>query len=393
MKNPHPGTGRHWRVPVGLIMLTSSVLLWPGTGMASPSCEIYPENPTVDSGGSLVFYAKTDDMRRWGKKYDWTFEEGSPGSSSWWWPWVSFDKAGGPWKVVLKVSDRRNEAECTTMVTVSGEEVEENASPSANANGPYSGTAGSAVSFSSAGSNDSDGSIVSRSWDFGDGSKSSQANPSHAYAVAGNYSVTLTVTDDDGASDSDTAAANIVAAPVPNVAPTANAGRDQTVTIAAGQTSIAVTLNGSGSSDSDGSIASYTWTGSPDPADVVSPTVNLSAGSHTFNLVVTDDDGANQRGGLGDHHRQPRTAREQGADGQRRTGPNGDHRRRPDQHRRDPERQRFQRLRRQHRQLHLDRLARIRRTWSAPPSTFRRAATPSIWSSPTTTAPTARRTR
>ena len=123
MKNPHPGTGRHWRVPVGLIMLTSSVLLWPGTGMASPSCSISPQNPTVEPGEDVDFRAGTDDMRWWGRKYNWTFEEGSPSSSTRSRPEVEFEKAGGPWKVVLKVSDRRNEAECTTLVYVSGGDV------------------------------------------------------------------------------------------------------------------------------------------------------------------------------------------------------------------------------------------------------------------------------
>ena len=84
-------------------------------------------------------------------------------------------------------------------------------------------------------------------------------------------------------------------APPVNQAPTANAGPDQTMTIAAGQSNIAVKLNGSGSSDSDGTISAYTWTGSPNPADVVSPTVTLGEGTYTFNLVVTDDDGAAAR--------------------------------------------------------------------------------------------------
>ncbi|WP_211371771.1 proprotein convertase P-domain-containing protein [Marilutibacter maris] len=59
------------------------------------------------------------------------------------------------------------------------------------------------VSFSD-GSSDSDGSIASRSWNFGDGGSSTATNPSHSYAAAGSYDVTLTVTDDDGASNSRT---------------------------------------------------------------------------------------------------------------------------------------------------------------------------------------------
>lgn len=51
-------------------------------------------------------------------------------------------------------------------------------------------------------STDSDGSIVSWSWDFGDGNGSTAQNPSHTYAASGTYTVSLTVTDDDGATGS-----------------------------------------------------------------------------------------------------------------------------------------------------------------------------------------------
>lgn len=48
---------------------------------------------------------------------------------------------------------------------------------------------------------DTDGTIVSWSWMFGDGATSTAQNPNHTYASAGSYTATLTVTDDDGATD------------------------------------------------------------------------------------------------------------------------------------------------------------------------------------------------
>jgi PKD repeat protein len=51
-------------------------------------------------------------------------------------------------------------------------------------------------------STDSDGTIVSWFWDFGDGKTSTEQNPRHRYRKIGNYSVNLTVTDDGGVSNS-----------------------------------------------------------------------------------------------------------------------------------------------------------------------------------------------
>ena len=50
-------------------------------------------------------------------------------------------------------------------------------------------------------STDSDGSIVSHAWNFGDGGTSTATNPSHTYAAGGTYSVSLKVTDDGNASN------------------------------------------------------------------------------------------------------------------------------------------------------------------------------------------------
>jgi chitodextrinase len=55
--------------------------------------------------------------------------------------------------------------------------------------------------YDASGSADSDGTITSYAWDFGDGTGAAGSPGSHAYAQAGSYLVTLTVTDDGGATN------------------------------------------------------------------------------------------------------------------------------------------------------------------------------------------------
>ncbi len=91
-----------------------------------------------------------------------------------------------------------------------------NQPPVADAGGPYSGAAGTAITFTAAGSSDSDGTIVEYRWDFGDGSGYTLAqNPSHTYTTPDTYSVSLQVTDDDGATSTDTAQCTVTEAGLP----------------------------------------------------------------------------------------------------------------------------------------------------------------------------------
>jgi PKD repeat protein len=55
--------------------------------------------------------------------------------------------------------------------------------------------------FDGSGSSDSDGSLVSYDWTFGDGGSASGITASHTYGSAGTYNVTLTVTDDGDLTD------------------------------------------------------------------------------------------------------------------------------------------------------------------------------------------------
>lgn len=85
-----------------------------------------------------------------------------------------------------------------------------NVLPVARANGPYTGVAGTLVSFAATGSNDPDGSIVAFDWDFGDGTTGSGAAPRHPYDIVGTYRAVLTVRDNRATVDADTAVVSIL---------------------------------------------------------------------------------------------------------------------------------------------------------------------------------------
>mgnify|MGYP000483556759 CR=1 FL=1 len=93
------------------------------------------------------------------------------------------------------------------------------ASISANCNDLSCGFDGSA-------SSDSDGSIVSYAWDFGDGNTATGSVASHNYIQTGSYTVSLTVTDDDGASHTVTSTVN----PTENSGGTATSSLIQSIT-------------------------------------------------------------------------------------------------------------------------------------------------------------------
>ena len=144
---------------------------------------------------------------------------------------------------------------------------------------------GVTASFDASASTDVDGTIVSYSWNFGDGTAVvSGPNPTvnHVF-IAGTYTVTLTVTDNDGATDTATAS---FLAPGANDAPVA-----AFTTRIEGRT---VTFDATGSTDPDGTITQYQWNfgdGTP-VASTALPTVTRTyagVGQFTVTLTVTDD--------------------------------------------------------------------------------------------------------
>ena len=81
---------------------------------------------------------------------------------------------------------------------------------------PTSGQSPLSVAFDGTGSRDSDGSIVSYSWNFGDNTAAgSGATVSHTYSGTGSYTATLTVTDNQGATGATTRVITVASGPPP----------------------------------------------------------------------------------------------------------------------------------------------------------------------------------
>jgi hypothetical protein len=175
-----------------------------------------------------------------------------------------------------------------------------NIAPIANAGANQTVNAGSAVTLAGSGT-DSDGTIASYAWTQTSGPSVVLSNATAASAgftapaVSADtvFAFQLTVTDNLGATGTATTSVTVKHA---NVAPTANAGANQTMNAGA-----AVTLAGSGT-DADGTIASYAWTQTSGPsvaivngnaatASFVAPVV-LADSVLTFQLTVTDNLGA-----------------------------------------------------------------------------------------------------
>ncbi|MDH3208737.1 MAG: PKD domain-containing protein, partial [Gemmatimonadota bacterium] len=182
----------------------------------------------------------------------------------------------------------------TGSVSVTAEDTAAvNQAPTANIDSPSSNVTvqvGAAVNFSGTAS-DSDGSIASHAWTFGDGSGSSQADPgAHAYSAQGTYTVTYRATDDDGL-QSAPARRTITVNAGANQAPTATIDSPSgNVTV---QVGAAVNFSGT-ASDSDGTVASHAWTfGDGSGSNQADPGAHSysAEGSYTVTYRVTDNDG------------------------------------------------------------------------------------------------------
>ncbi|MFC6955257.1 S8 family serine peptidase [Halorubellus litoreus] len=165
-----------------------------------PTVSINASSTTVDAGQAVEFDGTgSSDPDGSIESYDWDFDNGATATG----PSATFTfENAGTYDVQLTVTDDDGASSTNAVsVTVEEPEDEDNQAPTVSIDaGATTIPVGAEVEFDGTGSSDSDGSIESYAWDFGDGTTGSTATVMHAYDAAGEYTVSLTVTDDDGAS-------------------------------------------------------------------------------------------------------------------------------------------------------------------------------------------------
>ncbi len=277
---------------LGALMMIWTQALWATTSCANNFQSAYPNSTTYASAGCQTCHtSNVPGLNRYGNALSSCSVSGITGSNN-----GNADGVAGSNLEEINAGaqpawcDEANTPNCSNPGGVPGNVSDPldpppgNTPPVANAGGPYSGEAGSAIQFSGSGS-DADGDpIASYSWNFGDGGSGTGATPTHTYASAGSFTVSLVVSDGTDNSNPDTAIATVTD-PVVNLAPVADAGGPYS-----GDTGAAIQFDGSGSSDPNGDALGYAWDfGDGGTSALASPTHSYAAaGSYTVTLIVND---------------------------------------------------------------------------------------------------------
>ncbi|MCZ2402935.1 PKD domain-containing protein [Paenarthrobacter sp. Z7-10] len=162
--------------------------------------------PVVTNLGVVVDASASTDSDGTVDAYAWRFGDG--GTATGVAPSHAYAVAG-TYPVTLTVTDDRG-ATGTVTVQVKVTDPPANQVPVASFSSAVSGLS---VAVDGSASADPDGTVAAYAWTFGDGGTATGVAPSHAYAVAGDYTVTLTVTDNGGAKGTVSAPVTVSAPP------------------------------------------------------------------------------------------------------------------------------------------------------------------------------------
>jgi len=164
---------------------------------------------------------------------------------------------------------------------------------------PTSGPAPLSVSFSSSGSKDPNGGVVTYSWDFGDGQTSTQLNPTHTYISAGTYAVKLTVANNSGLTGINTLfiTATVVNPPPPTVSSASPGSGTQGATLT---TALSGTNFQSGATCGFGSLinVSCTFTSPTQLIARLSIDAGAPVGNHAITVINPDSQSGTLPGGF-----------------------------------------------------------------------------------------------
>jgi len=173
----------------------------PSNPNQKPTAQIVTISPaSATYGTSIYFHGLGQDSDGTIKSYRWTSSiDGIISSES---TFYKSDLSIGTHNIYFKVEDNDGEwsTEQTDTIEITQDPTSDNQPPVANPGGPYTGQVGTTITFDGSGSYDldSDDTISSYSWDFGDGNTGSGKNPTHTYTTVQDYIVYLTVKDNHG---------------------------------------------------------------------------------------------------------------------------------------------------------------------------------------------------
>ncbi|WP_423998854.1 PKD domain-containing protein [Maribacter sp. IgM3_T14_3] len=211
--------------------------------------------------------------------YSWDFGDGTTATG------VNVNKTfiySGTYNVVLTVT--ANDGDTDTEVI----EITSSGAPIANIVAtPQIGDSPLEVSFDASGSTGAN-TIVSYSWDYGDGVIGSGITSSHIYTTVGNFTAQLTIVDSADLTDTENILIT-VEAPL-NAPPTAVAN----ATPINGEAPLLVAFNATGSTDDNG-ISTYSWNfgdGSVNGTGIETSHIYNNEGTYNAVLTVTDAQGS-----------------------------------------------------------------------------------------------------
>ena len=257
---------------------STDVVMYHVTVLNVPPTADAGEAQTAHEGDTVIFDGGFTDPGTDTHTYEWDFGDGGSDSGTLT-PTHAYGD-NGVYTVTLTVTDDDGGFDTdTTVVTVL------NVAPSVDAGPDQTVDEGDTVTFS--GSFYDPGWLDTHTyeWDFGDGtSTTGTLTPTHAYADNGVYTVTLTVADDDGGFNADTMVVTVL-----NVAPSADAGPDQTV-----NEGDEVSLSGGFIDPGTADTHTYEWDfgdGRSDSGTLTPTHAYGDDGAYTVTLTVTDDDG------------------------------------------------------------------------------------------------------